>query len=70
MEAPLGLKKGAWTAEEDDRLRKCVEKYGEGKWHRVPFAAGYVIPVYMCIFTCSHVYTQIVKEDIYTYIYI
>ncbi|XP_021887273.1 transcription factor MYB113-like [Carica papaya] len=40
MEATLGLRKGAWTAEEDDRLRKCIEKHGEGKWHRVPLAAG------------------------------
>lgn len=35
-----GLKKGAWTAEEDNLLRQCIDKYGEGKWHQVPLRAG------------------------------
>ncbi|KAG7029918.1 Transcription factor MYB-like protein, partial [Cucurbita argyrosperma subsp. argyrosperma] len=26
----------AWTEEEDYLLKKCIEQYGEGKWHRVP----------------------------------
>ncbi|XVF30927.1 hypothetical protein REPUB_Repub16aG0101400 [Reevesia pubescens] len=30
----------AWTEEEDYLLKKCVERYGEGKWHRVPLLAG------------------------------
>nr|DAD24438.1 TPA_asm: hypothetical protein HUJ06_025902 [Nelumbo nucifera] len=36
----LGLIKGSWTREEDALLRKCIEKYGEGKWHLVPYRAG------------------------------
>ncbi|XP_055809169.1 transcription factor MYB1-like [Solanum dulcamara] len=36
----LGVKKGAWTEEEDILLRKCIDKYGEGKWHLVPSRAG------------------------------
>ncbi|KAK1301662.1 hypothetical protein QJS10_CPB12g01476 [Acorus calamus] len=36
----LGLRKGAWTQEEDLLLRKCVEEYGEGKWCQVPLRAG------------------------------
>ncbi|XVF71444.1 hypothetical protein PTKIN_Ptkin12aG0037900 [Pterospermum kingtungense] len=36
----LGVRKGAWTAEEDILLKKCIEKYGEGKWHQVPSRAG------------------------------
>nr|WGO76400.1 transcription factor MYB75 [Lagerstroemia indica] len=40
MEAPSGVRKGAWTEEEDVILRKCVEKYGEGNWHQVPHRAG------------------------------
>ncbi|PIN11795.1 Transcription factor, Myb superfamily [Handroanthus impetiginosus] len=36
----VGVRKGAWTKEEDDRLKKCIEKYGEGKWHQVPLRAG------------------------------
>ncbi|KAF4393825.1 hypothetical protein F8388_018316, partial [Cannabis sativa] len=34
------VRKGAWTREEDDLLRDCVDKYGEGKWHLVPLRAG------------------------------
>ncbi|KAK6911270.1 SANT/Myb domain, partial [Dillenia turbinata] len=30
----------AWTEEEDHLLKKCIEQYGEGKWHRVPVLAG------------------------------
>ncbi|CAK7323137.1 unnamed protein product [Dovyalis caffra] len=40
MERSLRVKKGAWTEEEDILLRKCVEKYGEGRWHQVPLRAG------------------------------
>nr|AQM49950.1 MYB transcription factor 113 [Liquidambar formosana]QVX18575.1 MYB transcription factor 113 [Liquidambar formosana] len=40
MEAPLGVRKGTWTEEEDALLKKCIEEYGEGKWHQVPLRAG------------------------------
>ncbi|KAB2048495.1 hypothetical protein ERO13_A13G102300v2 [Gossypium hirsutum] len=30
----------AWTEEEDYLLKKCIERYGEGKWHRIPVLAG------------------------------
>ncbi|KAF3452407.1 hypothetical protein FNV43_RR02840 [Rhamnella rubrinervis] len=30
----------AWTKEEDNLLKKCIQQYGEGKWHRVPLLAG------------------------------
>ncbi|KAH7851352.1 hypothetical protein Vadar_010388 [Vaccinium darrowii] len=36
---PLGVRKGAWTEEEDCLLKKCIEKHGEGKWHQVPYKA-------------------------------
>ncbi|XXG51116.1 hypothetical protein AAC387_Pa02g4961 [Persea americana] len=36
----LGVRKGAWTEEEDILLRKCIEKFGEGKWRQIPFKAG------------------------------
>nr|ABX79944.1 R2R3 MYB transcription factor [Prunus dulcis] len=36
----LGVRKGAWTREEDDLLRQCIENQGEGKWHQVPYKAG------------------------------
>ncbi|KAK6927859.1 SANT/Myb domain [Dillenia turbinata] len=40
MEGKFGVRKGAWTTEEDCLLKKCIEKYGEGKWHQVPLRAG------------------------------
>ncbi|KAL3844927.1 hypothetical protein ACJIZ3_002330 [Penstemon smallii] len=36
----VGVRKGTWTKEEDFLLKKCIEKYGEGKWHQVPLRAG------------------------------
>ena len=36
MDGPSEVRKGAWTREEDT----CIEKYGEGKWHQVPFRSG------------------------------
>ncbi|KAJ6684281.1 hypothetical protein OIU85_007925 [Salix viminalis] len=40
MVGSLGVRKGAWTEEEDIILRKCVEKYGEGRWHQIPSKAA------------------------------
>jgi len=40
MEKKKGLRKGAWTYEEDNLLKDCIHKYGEGKWHLVPKRAG------------------------------
>lgn len=39
-EGSLCVRKGAWSKEEDDLLRACVQQYGEGKWHLVPTRAG------------------------------
>ncbi|CAK8538122.1 unnamed protein product [Lathyrus sativus] len=35
-----GVRKGAWTYEEDKLLKACIEKYGEGKWRLIPQRAG------------------------------
>ncbi|KAL9381337.1 hypothetical protein Peur_026994 [Populus x canadensis] len=40
MVSSSGIRKGAWTREEDILLRDCVEKYGEGRWHQVSSNAG------------------------------
>ncbi|NP_001280759.1 uncharacterized protein LOC103405833 [Malus domestica] len=34
------MRKGAWTREEDDLLRQCIEIHGEGKWRQLPNKAG------------------------------
>ncbi|KAG7982305.1 hypothetical protein I3843_04G044600 [Carya illinoinensis] len=40
MATNLGLRKGAWTAEVEMRLRKCIGEHGEGNWHLVSLRAG------------------------------
>ncbi|KAI3835424.1 hypothetical protein MKX03_034514 [Papaver bracteatum] len=35
-----GLRKGAWSKEEDQLLRRYIEKFGEAKWSQVPLRAG------------------------------
>ncbi|KAF9588108.1 hypothetical protein IFM89_007584 [Coptis chinensis] len=34
------LKKGLWSEQEDFLLKKCIEEYGAGSWHKVPLRAG------------------------------
>ncbi|KAJ6960919.1 transcription factor MYB1-like [Populus alba x Populus x berolinensis] len=41
MVSSSGIRKGAWTREEDILLRDCVEKYGERRWHQVSPRAGF-----------------------------
>ncbi|XP_038719912.1 transcription factor MYB114-like [Tripterygium wilfordii] len=40
MDGSFGVRKGAWTVEEDNLLRRSIERYGEGRWHQVPQRAG------------------------------
>ncbi|KAH8480050.1 hypothetical protein H0E87_030325 [Populus deltoides] len=35
-----GVKKGAWSQEEDDKLREHIEKYGLWNWREIPKFAG------------------------------
>ncbi|KAJ9682662.1 hypothetical protein PVL29_018561 [Vitis rotundifolia] len=60
MEGSIGLRKGAWTSEEDHLLRKCIEKYGEGKWYQVPFRAG----LNRCRKSCRLRWLNYLKPDI------
>ncbi|KAF9664048.1 hypothetical protein SADUNF_Sadunf17G0115500 [Salix dunnii] len=52
--------KGAWTAEEDKLLRKCVEKYGEGRWYQIPLKAG----LNRCRKSCRMRWLNYLKPDI------
>ncbi|KAL9360343.1 hypothetical protein Peur_048466 [Populus x canadensis] len=36
----VGLKKGRWTAEEDEKLAKYIQANGEGSWRSMPKNAG------------------------------
>ena len=44
MRAPTydgrGMKKGAWSKEEDDKLRAYILKYGHWNWAQLPKFAG------------------------------
>ncbi|KAE8664059.1 Detected protein of unknown function [Hibiscus syriacus] len=35
-----GVKKGAWSPEEDDKLRSFIETFGHCKWRQLPKLAG------------------------------
>ncbi|XP_019101073.1 PREDICTED: transcription factor MYB114-like [Camelina sativa] len=35
-----GLRRGAWTPEEDNLLKECIDNYGKGKWHLIPLRTG------------------------------
>lgn len=36
----VGLKKGTWTPEEDQKLLSYIERHGHGSWHALPTKAG------------------------------
>ncbi|XP_047323434.1 transcription factor MYB1-like [Impatiens glandulifera] len=36
----LGIRKGAWSAEEDLLLTRYIHKHGEGNWHLIPKTSG------------------------------
>ncbi|KAF9664049.1 hypothetical protein SADUNF_Sadunf17G0115600 [Salix dunnii] len=60
MAGSLGVRKGAWTEEEDILLRKCVQKYGEGRWHQIPSIAG----LNRCRKSCRMRWLNYLKPDI------
>lgn len=39
----VGLKKGRWTAEEDEILLKYIQANGEGSWRSLPKNAGTIL---------------------------
>ncbi|KAB1208243.1 Myb-related protein Myb4 [Morella rubra] len=36
----VGLKKGPWTPEEDQKLLAYIEQHGHGSWRALPAKAG------------------------------
>ena len=40
----VGLKKGPWTPEEDQKLLAYIEKHGHGSWQALPAKAGNLTP--------------------------
>ncbi|KAL4387460.1 hypothetical protein GQ457_09G022530 [Hibiscus cannabinus] len=55
-----GLKKGAWTAEEDQKLISYLQKHGEGGWRSLPHKAG----LQRCGKSCRLRWTNYLKPGI------
>ncbi|GMI69892.1 hypothetical protein HRI_000658500 [Hibiscus trionum] len=55
-----GLKKGVWTAEEDQKLISYVHKHGEGGWRSLPNKAG----LQRCGKSCRLRWTNYLKPGI------
>jgi hypothetical protein len=45
-----GLKKGAWTTEEDKKLISYIHDHGEGGWRDIPQKAGLYKSIHTLIF--------------------
>ncbi|KAH7862694.1 hypothetical protein Vadar_008198 [Vaccinium darrowii] len=55
-----GLKKGPWTAEEDERLIEYINKNGHGSWRSLPKLAGLL----RCGKSCRLRWTNYLRPDI------
>lgn len=47
----VGLKRGRWTTEEDEKLVKYIAEHGEGSWRSLPKNAGTFLLLLLLIFT-------------------
>ncbi|KAI3953848.1 hypothetical protein MKW98_017672 [Papaver atlanticum] len=56
----LGLKKGPWTPEEDQKLLAYIEEYGHGSWRALPPKAG----LQRCGKSCRLRWTNYLRPDI------
>ncbi|PKU74766.1 transcription factor MYB106-like [Dendrobium catenatum] len=56
----VGLKKGPWTSEEDQKLLAYIEKHGHGSWRALPNKAG----LQRCGKSCRLRWTNYLRPDI------
>ncbi|CDP00365.1 unnamed protein product [Coffea canephora] len=56
----VGLKKGTWTAEEDQKLLTYIERHGHGSWRALPSKAG----LQRCGKSCRLRWTNYLRPDI------
>lgn len=56
----VGLKKGRWTAEEDEKLIKYIQAHGEGSWRSLPKNAG----LFRCGKSCRLRWINYLRTDI------
>ncbi|KMZ57934.1 hypothetical protein ZOSMA_80G00270 [Zostera marina] len=58
--AKVGLKKGKWTAEEDEKLVSYIKANGEGSWRSMPINAGLL----RCGKSCRLRWINYLKDDL------
>ncbi|XP_073018924.1 LOW QUALITY PROTEIN: transcription factor MYB16-like [Primulina eburnea] len=56
----IGLKKGPWTSEEDQKLLAYIEQHGHGSWRALPTKAG----LQRCGKSCRLRWTNYLRPDI------
>ncbi|KAH7404646.1 hypothetical protein KP509_15G036300 [Ceratopteris richardii] len=56
----VGLKKGPWTAEEDEKLMSYINEHGHGSWRALPKKAGLL----RCGKSCRLRWTNYLRPDI------
>ncbi|CAN6675895.1 unnamed protein product [Malus baccata var. baccata] len=56
----VGLKKGPWTPEEDQKLLTYIEEHGHGSWRALPAKAG----LHRCGKSCRLRWTNYLRPDI------
>ncbi|EMS67465.1 Transcription factor MYB39 [Triticum urartu] len=56
----VGLKKGPWTSEEDEKLLAHIEEHGHGSWRALPSKAG----LQRCGKSCRLRWTNYLRPDI------
>lgn len=56
----LGLKKGPWTPDEDQKLMAYIQRYGHGSWRALPKQAGLL----RCGKSCRLRWTNYLRPDI------
>jgi hypothetical protein len=49
----VGLRKGAWTPEEDQKLLAYIQSHGHGSWRALPKQAGMFLIHHVCCM-CTH----------------
>jgi hypothetical protein len=68
----VGLKKGRWTAEEDEKLTKYIQANGEGSWRSLPKNAGtcFFLSLFFFFFCKDTHYGLLIEHVIYFFIFI
>lgn len=59
----VGLKRGPWTPEEDQKLSAYIEEHGHGSWRALPAKAGFTSFTHFFVEYVIIVLNRLLKED-------